>query len=361
MKVYSDAVKALLFLSLVIHSASADTHSLQFLFTVVKEIKLPDFIAVGLVDGEQYVYYDSNIRKAILKTEWIKKFDANVHKNWIRKFNQDNQAWFQHKGAEAMKSFNHTKGGLYTVQYMHGCELDDDGTTRAYYQDAYNGEDLISLDLNSENWITTKPQAEIIKNKWEATGHGAKYCKNYLQHECVETLRNFLSHSREILERKVHPETSLFWKHSSPPEVVCDATGFFPKALLISWQKDGEDVYEDVELRETLPNQDGSFQKRSILKVSAEELQKHTYTCVIEHSSLEKDLVLPVSERRILRDGGLDGGSGGGQIGIIIICVVVALAVLVVAGIFIWKKKQSGFKSVPARASSEGDSSSNNS
>ncbi|KAF7687780.1 hypothetical protein HF521_015008 [Silurus meridionalis] len=64
---------------------------------------------------------------------------------------------------------------------------------------------------------------------------------------------------------------------------------------MIFWKKDGEDVYEDVELRETLPNQDGSFQKRSILKVSAEELQKHTYTCVIEHSSLEKDLVLPDS------------------------------------------------------------------
>ncbi|KAF7687702.1 hypothetical protein HF521_014930 [Silurus meridionalis] len=97
------------------------------------------------------------------------------------------------------------------------------------------------------------------------------------------------------------PETSVFQKRSFPPEVVCHATGFYPKALLISWQEDGQNVLEDVELRETLPNQDGSFQKRSILKVSAEELQKHTYTCVIEHSSLEKDLVLPVSERRILR------------------------------------------------------------
>ncbi|KAF7687706.1 hypothetical protein HF521_014934 [Silurus meridionalis] len=189
-----------------------------------------------------------------------------------------------------------------------------------------------------------------VEAQWHSRGdvleRRIKFVKLYLKNECVDLLKKFTSQCRDTLERKVHPETSLFWKHSSPPEVVCDATGFFPKALLISWQKDGEDVYEDVELRETLPNQDGSFQKRSILKVSAEELQKHTYTCVIEHSSLEKDLVLPVSERRILRD----GGSGGGQIGIIIICVVVALAVLVVAGIFIWKKKQSGFKSVPARA-----------
>ncbi|KAI5088490.1 hypothetical protein C0J45_22033 [Silurus meridionalis] len=77
-------------------------------------------------------------------------------------------------------------------------------------------------------------------------------------------------------------------------EVVCHATGFYPKTINITWQKDGKDMHEDVELREMLPNQDGSFQKRSILKVSAEKLQKHNYTCVIEHSSLEKEMVLEV-------------------------------------------------------------------
>ncbi|XP_053336801.1 BOLA class I histocompatibility antigen, alpha chain BL3-7-like [Clarias gariepinus] len=99
---------------------------------------------------------------------------------------------------------------------------------------------------------------------------------------------------------------------------------------MITWQKDGEDVHEDVELRETLPNQDGSFQKRSILKVPAEELQKHTYTCVVQHSSLEKELVREVPK-------------GGGSIAIItaVVAALVAL-VAVVAGIVVWKKKNSG-------------------
>ncbi|KAK3514813.1 hypothetical protein QTP70_032436 [Hemibagrus guttatus] len=84
-------------------------------------------------------------------------------------------------------------------------------------------------------------------------------------------------------------------------------------------------------VRETLPNQDGSFQKRSILKVPAEELQKHTYTCVIQHSSLKEELVLEVPK--------------GGGLMAIIVGVVVALVVLVavVAGIMVWKKN-SGFK-----------------
>ncbi|KAG7318641.1 hypothetical protein KOW79_018396 [Hemibagrus wyckioides] len=132
-------------------------------------------------------------------------------------------------------------------------------------------------------------------------------------------------------------------KRSPSPEVVCHATGFFPKEVNITWRKDGEDVNEDVELRETLPNQDGSFQKRSILKVPAEDLQKHTYTCVIQHSSLKEELVLEVPK--------------GGGLMPIIVGVLVALVVLV-AGIMVWKKKNSGFKRAPA---SEGDSSSDNS
>ncbi|KAG7318667.1 hypothetical protein KOW79_018422 [Hemibagrus wyckioides] len=129
-----------------------------------------------------------------------------------------------------------------------------------------------------------------------------------------------------------HPPTaSVIQKHSPSPEVVCHATGFFPKEVMISWRKDGEDVNEDVELRETLPNQDGSFQKRSILKVPAEDLQKHTYTCVIQHSSLKEELVLEVPK--------------GGGLMPIIVGVLVALIVLVavVAGIMVWKRKNSGF------------------
>ncbi|KAI5616858.1 major histocompatibility complex class I UBA precursor [Silurus asotus] len=226
----------------------------------------------------------------------------------------------------------------HTLQRMYGCESDDDVINRRYDHYGFDGEDFISLNVENGTWTAVKPQAEILKHNWKSNGY-ITYWKNFLKHKCVDWLKTFVT-----VEKKVRPKTSLFQKEASSPEVVCHATGFFPKTLLISWQKNGQDVLEDVQLRETLPNEDGSFQKRSILKVSAEELQKHTYTCVIEHSSLEKDLVLPVSERRILRDGGLMG---------IIIGVVVTLLVLVavvVAGILIWKKKNSGHKHVPVPA-----------
>ncbi|KAK3539277.1 hypothetical protein QTP86_033474, partial [Hemibagrus guttatus] len=271
------------------------THTLQYLYTGVTGINFPEFTAIGLVDGEQFVYYDSNTRKAIMKTEWTQKLDDGLSDYWsdVSTFYQRRQIWFKYSVATAMQSFNQTKG-VHTVQLMFGCELDVNGTIRGFSQYGYDGEDFVSLDLKTGSWTATTTQAELTENKWDSTGAQALRCKDFLMYRCPEQLQKFVSFSRETLKRKDRPEVSLFQKNSPSPEMVCHATGFFPKAVNITWMKDGEDVNEDVELRETLPNQDGSFQKRSILKVPAEELQKHTYTCVIQHSSLEEALVLDV-------------------------------------------------------------------
>ncbi|XP_046698275.1 BOLA class I histocompatibility antigen, alpha chain BL3-6-like isoform X3 [Silurus meridionalis] len=344
-------MEALIFLLFTLQLSSAVKHTLQYFYTEVTGVNFPEFTLLGQVDGEQFNYYDSNIRKDIPKTEWIRKVEGDDPSYWESQTQklQDSQENFKLNVNKVMQRFNHTTG-VHTVQWMSDCELDDDGTTEGYSQYGYDGEDFISLDMKGLTWIAPKPQALLTKKKWEEIE--ARFQKNYLETTCIDWLKKFVSYGKEILERKVPPTASVFQKHSSFPEVVCHATGFFPKEVMISWQKDGEDVHEDVEFRETLPNQDGSFQTRSILKVSAEELQKHTYTCVIEHSSLEKEMLVDLK----------DGGSDGGLIGIIV-GIIVALVVLVavVAGIVVWKKKNSGFKPVPPKPSSEGDSSSNNS
>ncbi|KAK3520963.1 hypothetical protein QTP86_015713, partial [Hemibagrus guttatus] len=360
--------RVLIFLVMAFPQASAATHSLQYFYTgVTPGINFPEFIAVGLLDGEQFMSYDSNIRKMIPKTEWIQKISTDDPDYWKNQTHdmQSDQEKLKQLLVTVMKDFNQTEV-VHTLQRMFGCELDDDNTTRGYDQYGYDGEDFISLDLNTGNWTAATPQADIIKRKWDNDPGFTVDQRNYLEKECIECLKKFVSYGRETLERKVRPEASVFQEYYFSPEVVCHATGFFPKAVMISWRKDGEDVNEDVELRETLPNQDGSFQKRSILKVPAEELQKHNYTCVIQHSSLEEELVLPVGtmELEIIEcdlgyhlpvdylgsdeasGGGSDeasgegsgGGSGGGEIAIIIGAAVVLVAS--VAGFVIWKKRK---------------------
>ncbi|XP_053336786.1 patr class I histocompatibility antigen, B-1 alpha chain-like [Clarias gariepinus] len=333
----SAVIKVLLILTFSVHLSSADTYTLVYFYTGVTRQNFPEFIAVVLLDGEQFVYYDSNIREAIPKKKWVQKLKADDPRFWDRVTERmwAHQERFKVNVAIAMQSFNQTKG-IHTWQQMLGCELYDNDTTKGYTQYGCDGEDFMSLDLKNVSWSAAKPQAVMTESKWESKVNRAKYCKDFLTSECVEHLRKFATYSRVTLKKKVRPEVSMFQKRSPSPEVVCHATGFFPKAVMITWQKDGKDVHEDVELRETLPNQDGSFQRRSILKVPAEEMQKHNYTCVVQHSSLEKELVREVPK---------GGGSGGAPIAII--TAVVFSFAAIVAGIVVRMKKNSGFKPLP--------------
>ncbi|XP_060763907.1 BOLA class I histocompatibility antigen, alpha chain BL3-7-like isoform X2 [Neoarius graeffei] len=342
-----DSSGSSVYLPLSVHLSSAGSHTLQYQYTAVRGTNLPEFTAAGLVDEEQFVFYDDNKKEMIPKTEWIQKMRDDDPRYWNREAERmvDQQDRFHVLMKPDTHIFNHTEG-VHTLQRMYSCELDDDSTPRGYDLYGYDGEDFMSLDLKTGTWTAANPQARKLLKKWDHKDE-AKYWKSYLENECIDWLKKFVSYGRETLERKVRPEASVFHKHTPSPEVVCHATGFFPKALNITWQKDGEDVTEDMELNETLPNDDGSFQKRSILKVPAEKLQKHKYTCVVQHSSLEKDLILEVAK-------------DGGQIGVVIGVVVVALLAVVAAVVF-WKKRNSGFKPVPPKPSSEGDSSSNNS
>ncbi|KAL6466056.1 hypothetical protein MHYP_G00261890 [Metynnis hypsauchen] len=322
-------------LLLLLLSAEAASHSLQYIITATTPGRdFPEYTVVGLVDGEQFVYYDSNIKKMIPKTEWMKKNEDE--KYWTTETQKQEAAReiFKANLVILMKRFNQTDG-VHTLQRRSGCELHENGSVTGYFQFGYDGEDWLSLDMSTLTWTVAHQKAVSTKLKWEAAGD-PNYRKHYLDNDCVDYLRKYVEYGRSTLRRRVSPEVSLFQKDSSSP-VVCHATGFFPKAVNISWQKNGEDLHEDVELRETLPNQDGTFQKRSVLTVSPEELNRHNYTCIIQHSSLEEELELQMSERRVL-SGDLPPKDKRSAI---IIITAVAAVLIICAGLFIWKQKKS--------------------
>ncbi|KAF3707113.1 Major histocompatibility complex class I-related gene protein [Channa argus] len=68
-------MKTLLALSVILlgtHGAAAVTHSLKYFYTGSSGIpSFPDFLTVGLVDGQPISYYDSVIRKVIPKQDWM--------------------------------------------------------------------------------------------------------------------------------------------------------------------------------------------------------------------------------------------------------------------------------------------------
>ncbi len=133
----------------------------------------------------------------------------------------------------------------------------------------------------------------------KTTTYYKKECIAIILFECcrlclIYLFSIFINH---LVSLSVSPQVSLLQK-SSPSSVVCHATGFYPKEVTISWQKNGQDHDEDVDLGELLSNEDGTFQKTSTLRVSPDELKKNEYSCVVEHQGK--------TIREILADGKSD-------------------------------------------------------
>ncbi|XP_072769665.1 major histocompatibility complex class I-related gene protein-like [Nerophis lumbriciformis] len=85
------------------------------------------------------------------------------------------------------------------------------------------------------------------------------------------------------------------------------ATGFYPDLADLFWRKDGEQIFEDVEHGELLPNHDGTFQMSVELKVEVTAEVEGKYECVFRLSGVKEDLVTKLERRSILSNASHEG------------------------------------------------------
>uniref|UniRef100_A0A8C2HCD3 Ig-like domain-containing protein n=1 Tax=Cyprinus carpio TaxID=7962 RepID=A0A8C2HCD3_CYPCA len=230
---------------------------------------LPELTVVGLVDDQQFMYFDSNTKKAVPKTEWMRQSEGADY--WDEETQNDNNYHksFKNNIQVAKERFNQTTG-VHTVQVMYGCEFDDQtGETDVFHQYGYDGEDFLDLDLKEMRWITPVMQGIPTVQKWNNNGALLEKDKHYFNTVCIEWLQKYVQYEKSSLKKTVSPQVSLLQKSSSS-SVKCHATGFFPSGVTISWQKNGQEHHEDVYLGELLPNEDGTFQRTSTIRVSPE-------------------------------------------------------------------------------------------
>ncbi|KAG7219330.1 hypothetical protein INR49_003448, partial [Caranx melampygus] len=264
---------------MTVFSSVTVTHSLKYFYTASSGIpNFPEFVTVGLVDGQLFSYYDSVIRKEIPKQDWIAQSEGPEY--WERQTQRSIGSEQNFKAnIDIVKSrFNQT-GGVHVFQNMYGCEWDNEtGEVTGYDQYGYDGEDFIAFNLKTETFIAPTPQAVITKHKWDGNKAVAAQRKNYLNQICPEWVKKYLNYGRSSLMRTVLPSVSLLQKTPSSP-VSCHATGFYPNKAVMSWKKNGEELNEDVDQGEILPNHDGTFQMSiDLSSVKAEDWGNLTHS-----------------------------------------------------------------------------------
>ncbi|KAK0139411.1 Major histocompatibility complex class I-related gene protein [Merluccius polli] len=330
------------------HGVSSVIHSLKYFETASSGVSnFPEYVAVGMVDELQFIYYDSNSQKAELKQSWMDQLTRDDPQYLERNTGiylgaqQINKVNIE----TAKRRFNQT-GGVHMFQRMNGCEWDDeDDTTDGYLQFGYDGEDFIVLDLKNLRWIAPTPQAFFTKLRWDQDRAQLEYLKNYYNKECVAWLKKFLDYGKSTLQRTERPEVSLLQRRPSSP-VVCHATGFYPDRVVVFWRRDGDELYEHVDHGEVLPNPDGTFQVSvdlDLTSVPREDWRR--YECVVQLKGIE-DISTRLDPALVRTNWGKTGpGRDGGVKNdittpiIIAVLILAAVAAAGVAGVFVYKKR----------------------
>nr|XP_061820783.1 class I histocompatibility antigen, F10 alpha chain-like [Nerophis lumbriciformis] len=111
-----------LFVLLVVqmHSVTPVIHTLQYFYTASSQVpNFPEYVSVGYVDGVEISYYDSNIRKAESKQDWMNKITAEDPKYWQRvtEISVVNELIAKHNLEVRKKRFNQT-GGLFMLNFL---------------------------------------------------------------------------------------------------------------------------------------------------------------------------------------------------------------------------------------------------
>nr|XP_026237422.1 HLA class I histocompatibility antigen, B-42 alpha chain-like [Urocitellus parryii] len=317
----------------------AGSHSMRYFYTAVSRPgREARFITVGYVDDTQFVRFDSDTEnpREEPRAPWIEQEGPEY---WER------NTWLYKEATQVYRVglntllgyYNQSVGGSHTVQTMYGCDVGTDGRLlRGYRQYAYDGKDYLALNEDLRSWTPADTAAQITKRKLEAAGV-AELRRAYLEGTCVESLTRYLKNGKQTLQRLDPPKTHV--THHPRPEgdvtLRCWALGFYPKEITLTWQRDGEDQTQDMELVETRPAGDGNFQKWAAVVVPAGEEQR--YTCRVHHEGLPEPLTLrweppPQSTIDIV-----------GIVAALIVLVVIAAVVPFV----LWKKKNTGVNKGP--------------
>ncbi|XP_077340564.1 class I histocompatibility antigen, F10 alpha chain-like [Lithobates pipiens] len=313
-----------------------DGHILRYYYSGFSETGsgLPEFSVVAIMDDKQIHWYNSETGQFHSVPPWMKKVETVYWDRQLRKAKYY-QPEFRNNVRVGMRRFNQTEG-FHTAQWMFGCELRDDGSTDGFTQLGYDGRDVIFLDKDRGLYIPIINEALLSAQEWNSPEvRWGKKQKDYLENECIEQLKKLSEYGREVLEKRVPPEVKV-WGHRQSDDVTrlqCLVYGFHPRPVDVKWMRNGKDHLPSDEMSPTLPHPDGTYQIRVSVEVPTQEAD--TYSCHVDHSSLEDILIVNWEPNNGLPITLIAG--------VTIACLVVAVAVII--GISLYKKRGRGYKS----------------
>ncbi|XP_051008502.1 H-2 class I histocompatibility antigen, Q10 alpha chain-like [Acomys russatus] len=304
----------------------AGSHSMRYLVTTTASrpgLQDSHVFILGYVDDMQFMRFDSDAATQRIQARgpWVKQMGPKyleMEKEYAERYSRRARENLRF----AIQVYNQSDSVSHTFQCFIGCDMGPDRRLlRAHYRHAFDGNDYISLNADLRTWTVADKTAEITQRQWEKDRIAEAFW-HFLNSSCAEWLQEHLKIGKEILQR------------SGDVTLRCWALGFYPADITLTWQLNGEELTQDMELVETRPGGDGNFQKWAAVLVPSG--MEQDYTCHVVHEGLREPLTLrwePPSRPMV-----------GVTIGIVFLGVVIIGAV---TAIVMMRKKSAGSHTAP--------------
>uniref|UniRef100_A0AAR2JU92 Ig-like domain-containing protein n=1 Tax=Pygocentrus nattereri TaxID=42514 RepID=A0AAR2JU92_PYGNA len=222
-------------------------------------------------------YYDSNMDSKMPRPDWINSTAGQWHWN--------------HMNLWTERSENTPLAVVATSTHFSAsgcCYLYPNGAYRTSLTHIFNGKDFLSLDVDRKTFVAAVHQAVVYKRLRDGDEVDLQVLTNFYNTVCLDGI-NVFKNTPKVRLRKV-PEVRIFEKQKAGSiTVTCHVTGFYPRAVQVDWL--GPDLQPvDEGVTDVLPNEDGTYQTRKSVTVPEEDVGKHTYSCVVLHSSVEHNI-----------------------------------------------------------------------
>ncbi|NXF14040.1 HB2L protein, partial [Smithornis capensis] len=172
----------------------------------------------------------------------------------------------------------------YECHFVNGTER-----VKLVERQIYNREQYVHFYSDVGNYVGDTPYGEIQARYWNSL-------PEYMEIKRAE-VDTVCRHNYEVVtpfsvERRVPPSVSISLVLSSsepgPGRLLCSVMDFYPKEVQVRWFQDGQELPEHVVATDVLPNGDWTYQLLVMLEIPPR--RGVTYTCQVEHVSLEQPL-----------------------------------------------------------------------
>ncbi|XP_028385117.2 patr class I histocompatibility antigen, A-2 alpha chain-like isoform X2 [Phyllostomus discolor] len=275
----------------------AGPHSLRYFHTSVHGPGRGQhqYTVVVYVDNTEIVRFDSDAASARLEPRvpwveqpWVEQEDPDFWKEQTREI-QHNEQRSRANLNKLCVHYNQSEDVSPTWQEMTGCVMGSDWRfLRGFSKFAYDGADFVALNQDLRSWTA----AAGVSSRDVVRVPDPDVRRVFLEDTCLRRLHLFLEKGKGTLLRADPPKTHLTHHPISDHEVTlrCWALGFYPADITLTWQCDEKNLTQDMELVDTRPAGDGTFQMWAAVAVPLGEEQR--YTCHVQHQGLPEPLTL---------------------------------------------------------------------